>query len=180
MLCSTDDDGACVSDVPAITLARLGQAAQGRGMQVLVPSYNFSCSGLITGVTIGADARSGDGGFVFQIWRPQGDGICNLQHSVNVSQSIQIQRVGDQLSFNTSIPVLPGDLIGYRLEPVGGGNEITFLLDKSNASNIVIHRRTSSDRVCRFSQCDSSGDQKLEYGFAPHISIQFGKCIKLD
>ena len=178
MLCSTDDGGACVSDVPAITLARLGQAAQGQGLQVLVPSYNFSCSGLITSVTIGAASDSGDGGFVFQIWRPQGDGICNLQHSVNVSQST---RVGDQLSFNTSIPVLPGDLIGYRLEPVGGGNEIAFLLDRSNASqNVVIHKRTSSDRVCRFSQCDSSGDQKLEYGFAPHISIQFGKCIKLD
>lgn len=155
--------------MPAITALRRGQAAQGTGLQVIVPSYNFSCNGVITSVTIGA--TNSDTGFIFQIWQPQQNGICHLQHSVNTSRLVQ--RIGDQLTFNVTLPVMAGDLIGYRLEPNVSGSEMTFLLDVSNASrNVVTHRHVAPEPVCQLSLC---GDQTTEYGSAPQISVQFGE-----
>ena len=154
-------------------MAKGAQAADGVGLQVLVPSYTFTCSGVITRITIRADVNRGDDGFVFQIWRPESDGTYNLSHSVDTSGSTL--RIDSDLIFNTSIPVLNGDTIGYRLEPVSEGEEeMHFILDSSDASGgVEIYRRQTADTVCQLSPCD--GNYTMIVGMAPFISVDFGE-----
>jgi hypothetical protein len=165
-------DAACSPVFPPEESGVTGaQAAGGQGLQVLVPSYNFSCGGVVTRLRIRADSdRGGDDGFVFQIWRPRGDGTYGLRQSVDTSGSTQ--REGNFLTFNTSIPVLNGDTIGYRLQPVPTGEQMHFLLESSNASrNVTILTRMTPDLACRISPCDDLFTMRP--GFSPFITVDF-------
>ena len=135
-----------------------------------MPSYAFSCRGVVTSVSITADSLQGDDGFVFQIWRPVRDGTYSLIRSVDTSGSTQ--RTGNQLIFNTSILVQSRDTIGYRLEPVSQGNPLHFFLDNSNASREVeILTRDTPEVPCRLSPC---GDlYSMRIGLAPFINVEF-------
>ena len=160
----------CSPEVPEDSPVLSAQAAGNEGLQVLAPSYTFTCSGLVTGVTIKAD--TGDDGFVFQVWRPQDDGTYTLIRSIDTSGSTE--RDGNELIFSTSISVLSGDTIGYRLEPATEGEDMHFLLDISNASREVeILTRETSEIPCHLSPCDDLYTTRT--GFAPFISVQFGE-----
>ena len=161
----------CSPEFPEDSTRRGAQAAGIEGMQVLVPSYAFSCNGRITSVLIGADGSMGGDGFVFQIWRPQNDGTYTLVWSVDTSGATQ--RIGDTLNFTTSVPVLSGDAIGYRLQPVEG-IEMHFLTDNSEDSQRVeILTRSTSEVVCQLSPCDSL--YTARNGSAPFLSVEFGE-----
>ena len=160
----------CSPEFPENSLKVGAQAAGDEGLQVLAPSYTFTCSGLVTEVTIRADR--GDDGFVFQIWRPQDDGTYTLIRSIDTSGSTE--RNGNELTFSTSISVLSGDTVGYRLEPATEGEDMQFVLDMSNASREVeILTRETSEIPCQLSPCDDLYTTRT--GFAPFISVQFGK-----
>ena len=162
----------CSPEYPEYSPVRSAQAAGNEGLQVLAPSYTFTCSGLVTGATIRADSSNGDDGFVFQIWRPQDDGTYTLIRSIDTSGSTE--RDGNELTFSTSISVLSGDTIGYRLEPVSQGEDMHFFLDMSNASREVeILTRETSEIPCQLSPCDDLYTTLT--GFAPFISVQFGE-----
>ena len=82
----------------------------------------------------------------------------------------------NKLNFTASIPVLSGDTIGYRLQPVAQGTEMHFLLDNSNASlGVEILTRSTSEVVCQLSPCDSLYTTRADS--APLISVEFGEYI---
>ena len=137
-----------------------------------MPSYAFTCNGLITNVLIGADGSGGDDGFVFQIWRPTSDGTFALIRSIDTSGSTQ--RISmNKLNFTASIPVLSGDTIGYRLQPVAQGDEMHFLLNGNASQGVKILTRSTSEVVCQLSPCDSLYTTRT--GSAPLISVEFGE-----
>ena len=141
-------------------------------MQVIVPSYNFTCSGYITRVSIRAASEAGDNGFVFQVWGLQEGGLYYLKHSVDTT-GITL-RNGEMLEvYGITIPVVVRDTIGYQLTPVDG--RVHLILDNSNASqDTVYYKRELTNVPCTFSTCDSEEVMK-SVGFAPLISVDFGK-----
>lgn len=160
----------CKPQFPVDSARRSAQAAaaNGVGLQVLVTSYTFTCSGIISSVTIGADESQGDDGFIFQIWRPENDGTFSLNISINTTGITR--RSGEKLSFNTSVPVQNRDTIGYRLELTE--RPIIFLLDTSNASrDVEIYRGSTDDAHCRIAPCDGN-IFTLMRGLAPLINIE--------
>lgn len=162
----------CSPEFPENSLKVGAQAAGNEGLQVLAPSYTFTCSGLVTGGTIRAGDTGGDDGFVFQIWRPQDDGTYTLIQSIDTTGSTE--RDGNELTFTTSISVLTGDTVGYRLEPATEGEDMHFFLDMSNASREVeILTRETSEIPCHLSPCDDLYTTRT--GFAPFISVEFGE-----
>ena len=163
----------CSPAFPEESTIRSAQAASTEGLQVFVPSYAFTCNGLITSVLIGADGNmGGDDGFVFQIWRPTSDGTFALIRSIDTSGSTQ--RISmNKLNFTASIPVLSGDTIGYRLQPVAQGDEMHFLLNGNASQGVKILTRSTSEVVCQLSPCDSLYTTRT--GSAPLISVEFGE-----
>ena len=115
----------------------------------------------------------GDSGFVFQTWRPRGDGSYSLQESMSIPQSSQ--RNGEELSFNSSIPVLSGDTIGYRLEAVSQGKEEMRFLLVNTSADVVVYKRMTADVLCELSLCDLSTLNMMVTGLAPFISVDFGE-----
>ena len=172
MCISLGVDAACGPDFPTPSTMLAGQGAAMKELQVIVPSYNFTCSGYITSVSIQAASEAGDDGFVFQVWRLQQAGMYHLKHSVDTSGATQ--RDGEMLIFNgTSIPVLAGDTIGYRLIPVV--ERVHLILDNSDASQeIVYYSKELTIVPCNFSTCDPEQDI-MSVDFAPLISVVFGK-----
>ena len=71
----------CVPDFPAypspITSA---QAAGDSGLLVIIPSYNFSCNGVITSLRVSVRALGNS--VAILIGRPQGDGTYSLQKNI--------------------------------------------------------------------------------------------------
>lgn len=162
----------CSPNFPVSASIRGSQSADMTGLQALVPSYNFSCNGIITQVTFHANNFI-DGGFVFQIWRPHGDGMYTLQSSVHVSAALSAKTGEDEVTFNCSIPVLSGDTIGYRLPYVMGG-EMRFILQ--SGTDVSVHHRKTEDVLCRLSLCDSNTLTTV-HNLAPFISVEFGKYL---
>lgn len=161
----------CSPNSPVDTSKTSSQSSSTTGLQALIPSYNFSCNGIITQVTFRAN-KFVDGGFVFQIWRPRREGMYTLQSSTSVPQSAK--RDGDDVTFNCSIPVLIGDTIGYRLPYVPGSEEMRFILQSE--TDVVLHRRMTEDVLCGLSLCDNRTLTEV-HNLAPFISIVFGNCL---
>ena len=91
--------------------------------------------------------------------------------SIEVPESVQTNM--EKRSFNCSIPVLPGDTIGYRLQTLE--DEINFFLDNTNDSaDVVFYSRETADALCQLSLCDSSTLDAEHNGLAPLISVDFG------
>ena len=158
----------CSPNFPVDAFKTGSQSSSTRGLQALVPSYNFSCNGIITQVTFRANTFV-NGGFVFQIWRPHREGMYTLQSSASVPQSAKIN--GDDVTFNCSIPVLIGDTIGYRLPNVPGSDKMRFILQSE--TDVELHRRLTEDVLCGVSLCDNRTLTEV-HNLAPFISIEFG------
>ena len=161
----------CTPNSPVDPPKTSSQSSSTTGLQALVPSYNFSCNGIITQVTFRAN-KFVNGGFVFQIWRPHREGMYTLQSSVSVPQSAR--RNGDDVTFNCSIPVLIGDTIGYRLPYVSGSEEMRFILQSE--TDVILYRRMTEDVLCGLSLCDNS-TLTTELNLAPFISVEFGNYL---
>ena len=153
---------------PAVTSA---PATGNSGLLAIVPSYNFSCNGTITKVSVRASGNA-TGGVSILIWRPQGDGTYSLQDSVELTE----RSAGFEVFFNGSIPVLNGDTIGYRLQGSAEGEDMRFVLDNSNTSrDVTIISRKTADLPCQVSLCDPNSFNDTQTGLAPIISMDFSK-----
>ena len=131
---------------------------------------------MINSVTFYADVNYGVAGFVIQTWRPQLNGTYSLQQSMDIPQSAHRDNVA--VFFNTSIPVLNGDTIGYQLKTVANmSQQVHLYLDATNmSSEVVVYQRMGQVALCEASLCDSGVLEEMK-GFAPFISVEFGECI---
>ena len=170
VLLSPGIDAACTPDFPDQSSVTSAQAAGATGIQVVVPSYNFTCDGVITSVDFRVSSDSGNDSFVFQVWRLRRDGLYHLMYSVDTSGATQ--RDGNVLTYSgASIPVQEGDTIGYRLEPVTESPQLQLILDHSR-DDAVLHFIRNSTVPCQFSVCDTG---QSTINAAPFISVEFGE-----
>ena len=161
----------CTPNFPNFPGVQSAPATGNSGLLAIIPSYNFSCNGTITRVSVRASGNT-TGGVAILIWRPQGDGTYSLQDNVELTERSEDYEV----FFNGSIPVLNGDTIGYRLQGLAEGEDMLFLLDRSNTSrDVTIFSRSTADLPCQVSLCDPNSFDNNQTGIAPFISMNFGK-----
>ena len=75
---------------------------------------------------------------------------------------------------------MSGDTIGYTLEVLAEGENLQFLLERDNNSDVVIFGRQTETVPRRVSLCDSDSLDVIGTGEAPLISLDFGKlCMSV-
>lgn len=143
------------------------------GIQAILPDYTFSCSGIITRISIRVNAWDGLKRFLFQTWRPQPNGTFSLQHSMEIPSSAI--RNGTLVTFLSNLSVMSGDAVGYQLKSdVQYLSAIQFFFD-STATTVRPYYRSTEKTMCHISLCDTADLIRL-FG-APFISLEFGNCI---
>ena len=83
-----------------------------------------------------------------------------------------------EVFYNGSIPILTGDTIGYRLHILAEGEDMRFILDNDNTSDVLILSRMTAEVPCQVSLCDSNSFDRNSTGMAPFISMEFGEYIR--
>ncbi|XP_064406896.1 uncharacterized protein LOC135351739 isoform X2 [Halichondria panicea] len=109
--------------------------------QVLIPSYNFTCCGVVT--QWGAYVEPGDSNdspmiynATFQVWRPDGNG--NGVYTM-VGENVYLNAIQSFIEFQ------PGDVVGYYLDSTRESNNMGVQLDVSN-SNLEVYYGPPQER----------------------------------
>ncbi len=108
--------------------------------QVLIPSYQFTCCGVVIGW--GAYVEPGGGkddmnyNATFQVWRPNGNGVYTKVGENAYPNPIPL--AGDsRLIVNATEPLIqfqPGDVVGYYLDSDRESDNKGVQLDKSDTN----------------------------------------------
>ena len=145
------------------------------GIQLLIPSWNFTCQGTITSWTahVTGDTSIADL-FELQIFEPDSveDGVYhavygNLYRGDNAQDSMITVPV-DNVQ-NTPIPIRPGYIVGVYIPP-SVANNLSLLYDDTGDTD-VYYWENIENRTCDFSLCSG----KVMRNINPLIGWTFSK-----
>ncbi len=151
--------------------------------QVLIPSYQFTCSGVVT--QWGAYVEPGGGGdnmnyiATFQVWRPDGNGneVYTMVGENAYPDPITLVADSQILVAATEplIQVQPGDVVGYYLNSnkESDGKSRGVQLDVSN-SNLKVYYGPPQEGNTFNTKADNVEE---EDGGAPILLVAVGKSM---
>ena len=147
-----------------------------RGIQAVVPQYQFPCTGVVRQLTARVGIGDVDGIFAVEIWRPTDINgsytlLWEMQHP-----TIETYRIGNMVTFSPSfaVPVERGDVIGfYSGSPYPESHQILY---DTTARGVTVYSTSGGDGpLCNFSICDVSVFS--QDNTAPLISATYGECV---
>ena len=148
------------------------------GRQLLFPSQQFNCLGIVTRISaqvIGNSTR----GIDFQIWRPKSNGTYELVWGMEYSELLGGSRQGNNISIELliqEIPVRPRDVIGLFLqqeELIGVQYE-----NGTDTTGTAFYVEGINGPLCNFSLCDPNVHNMTNT--SPLIDVVFGKLLSAD
>ena len=154
----------CTRSLPAYDSSSFtgGNFSHSGGIQLLIPSSNFTCQGAInewtahvTGNTAVSDSIE------FQIFEPAGDGVYRLKHGNSYIGNKSIDSMITR-PVNTAtgpfIPIRPGDIVGVYLPPSIAN---LGLLYDGNGDDDVLYWDNLADSKCNYSLCSGKSIRSL-------------------
>ncbi len=147
--------------------------------QVLIPSYQFTCSGVVT--EWGAYVEPGGGGDrtvyipTFQVWRPESNGndVYIMVGENAYPDPITLDPDSQILVTATEplIQVQPGDVVGYYLDSIKESDNRGVQLDVSN-SNLEVYYRPPQEGSTFDTRAEGVQEEKRG---APILLVEVGK-----
>ena len=145
--------------------------------QVLIPSYQFSCCGVVT--EWGAYVQPGGSMHrtvytaTFQVWRPEGNGVYTMVGENAYPNPITLEDDSQILvdALQPFIEFKPGDVVGYYLDSTESSGSVQ--LDESNRNEEVYYGPLINGKF------DTTAIGVSRTSLAPIIYVAVGKRMKL-
>ena len=162
--------------------------------QAIIPSYNFTCCGVITewGVDVEPGHNENDEGYTidFQVWRPspttpraQDDTLGTGYYSLVGNNRFSAISLSNDVAQVTPSPqdyiqFRPGDVLGFYVEEASDDNNrgVVVLTSVSFTSEVVWYASVDSQNVGGCVSAGSNGNMNTLLRGAPVISIRTSKC----
>ena len=171
----------CVDYLPTLD----GTAAQGPNgpVQIIVPSYRFTCPGILKNVTVRVHGNeTGNNTLYAQIWRPLN--VSAGSYSIvwagsypdqdGVFTVLRNNRSGDNVTFftklNPGFPLLPNDVVGL-LATGPLGFQLAYV---TNPGGMNV-QTTPNQRSCNLPLCGTL----VTKGLAPALTVEMGMTLSL-
>ena len=150
------------------------------GIQLLIPSWNFTCQGTITSWTAHVTGDTSITDLIeFQIFEPDSveDGVYhavygNLYRGDNAQDSMITVPV-DNVQ-NTPIPIRPGYIVGVYIPP-SVANNLSLLYEDTGDTDVYYWKNTEN-RTCDLSLCSG----KVMRNINPLIGWTFSKLSNMS
>ncbi len=111
--------------------------------QVLIPSYQFTCCGVVTEwrayVEPGGDMHTTVYTATFQVWRPEGNGVYTKVGENAYLNPIPLVDSSELSAIQPFIEFQLGDVVGYYLDSTREEENTGVLLDKSDMNQEVYY-----------------------------------------
>ena len=148
------------------------------GIQIIVPTASFNCSGRITNIAVSMWGRDGNNVPLFQMWHP----TALNSTTYNKIGEVQLPAgnlIGDSstgyyyaslsLNYNNQIEFQSGDVIGYY-QPSNPARGISHI----QTNGYIIYINVASNPSRSF---DISNSRLTINNYQPLIEVMFGKII---
>ena len=152
------------------------------GVQLLIPSWNFSCEGTFENWFAHVNGNTSivdDSGIEFQVLKPDPvkSNVYNLIYGNTYGDDVMgtLSASGARIEIDVKdgylLPVRPGYIVGVYIDP-NAANELSLLYEETEEDIDIYYWENLTGRMCDLSLCDA----KVMRG-RPLVGWAFSKCI---
>ena len=175
----------CSRSLPSYNASSFNGGSFTGGVQLIFPSWKFSCEGLIENwfahVSGNTSIVNDESGIEFQILKPDlvksniySLTYHNLYGNPGSSSNGSEIHVDAQTGSQTVLPVRPGYIVGVYIDS-NLADELSLLYEKTEEGIDIYYWENLMGRMCNLSLCDA----KVMRGVRPLLGWAFSKYISL-
>ena len=178
-------DDVCSLSLPSYNAGSFNGGSFAGGIQLLIPSWNFSCDGTVNNWFAHVNGNTSivdeDSGVEFQVLKP--DPVKSNVYSLtyhNLYGDPGSSSNGSEIelklnAFQKRLPVRGGYIVGVYIDP-NAANELSLLYEETEEDIDIYYWENLTGRMCDLSLCDA----KVMRGVRPLLGWTFGKCISCN